>query len=116
MIPVEVRYQDQSVLYEVLVDSGADGCFFDRQIADALGIDVDQGEAGTIQGITGEPRTFYKHTIELSVGGHTVEAVVGFMELPEEGHGAVGQQGFFEHFVVKFDYQKKEVEIKPHVN
>lgn len=115
VIPVEVRFGTRSVRYEVMVDSGADGSFFDMGIADLLGIDVSSGEAGTIQGITGNPDTFYKHTVKLVVGGHEISIPVGFMQLPEDGIGAVGQEGFFEHFIVKFDYQKREIELKPRV-
>ena len=28
------------------------------------------------------------------------------------GHGIVGQLGFFDHYIVKFDYAKEEIELK----
>ena len=44
VIPIEVIYKNNPVPYEVLIDSGADFCIFDAQIADILGIDVESGE------------------------------------------------------------------------
>jgi len=32
VIPVEILYEEYSVYYEVLIDSGADCCIFDAQI------------------------------------------------------------------------------------
>ncbi|MBI3114970.1 MAG: retroviral-like aspartic protease [Candidatus Kerfeldbacteria bacterium] len=116
VIPVEVRFGKQSVRYEVMVDSGADGSFFDWGIAETLGIDVEAGERVSVQGITGEPGDCFRHSVTLVVGGHEIAVPVGFMQLPEDGIGAVGQEGFFERFIVKFDYQKREIELKPTTN
>ena len=32
--------------------------------------------------------------------------------MPAMGYGVVGQRGFFDKFVVKFDFLKEEVELK----
>jgi hypothetical protein len=38
---------------------------------------------------------------------------VGFSsDIAKHGYGILGQKGFFNLFVVKFDYRKAEVEIK----
>lgn len=41
VIPFEIVYRDIVVPYEVLVDSGADICIFDAQIAEILGINLE---------------------------------------------------------------------------
>jgi hypothetical protein len=114
VIPIEVVANNIEVPYEVLVDSGADICIFDSQIANILGIDVVKGIKKQVLGVTGFPEDMYLHTIHLNIGGHQYKMEVGFMEMRNSSYGVVGQKEFFELFVVKFDLKKNEVELKPH--
>lgn len=112
VIPVEVVYKDRAVPYEVLVDSGADNCIFDVQIAEILGIDVTQGEKKMVWGITGVGEPYYLCAITIQVGGWPFQIQAGFLpRMARMGYGVVGQKGFFDLFVVKFDLQKEEVEL-----
>lgn len=113
VIPVEISYKDHSVPYEVLVDSGADFCIFDAEIGELLGIDIESGEPQTVGGITGAPEKYYVHVVTLKVGGWPYSLKVGFLRnIARLGYGVVGQKGFFDVFVVKFDLLKEEIEIK----
>ena len=112
VIPIEVIKNSKEVPYEVLVDSGADICIFDAQIAEILGIDVVKGERQEISGLTGFPEYYYLHTIEIKVGGREYKSEVGFMSMRNNAYGIVGQKGFFDKFVVKFDLQKEDLELK----
>ncbi len=112
VIPIEISYNNRAVFYEVLVDSGADFCIFDAQIAEILGIMVLKGEKQEVWGITGIGEPYYVHEVVLKVGGwpHTVR--VGFLpNIARMGYGVVGQKGFFDIFVVRFDYKKEEIEL-----
>lgn len=115
VIPIEIIYKDITVPYEVLVDSGADYNIFDAQIADILGIDLTSGNEAKIAGITGDLETYYIHKIDLKVGGHLFKDIeVGFLKkIGRYGYGVVGQKGFFDIFIVKFDLLKEEIELKP---
>lgn len=114
VIPIEIIYQDKSVRYEALVDSGADINIFDADIAQILGIDLTSGEKSTVSGITGVGEPYYIHKVDLRIGGHIFKDIrVGFLkEIGAYGYGVVGQNGFFDLFIVKFDLKKKEVELK----
>ena len=114
VIPVEISYKDMVVPYEVLVDSGADSCIFDAQIGEILGIDISSGEKQEVWGITGVGEFYYIHPVTLTVGGWSCKVKAGFLPgIARLGYGVVGQKGFFENFVVKFDRQKEEIELKP---
>lgn len=78
VIPVEIIYNGLGVPYEVLVDSGADNCIFDAQIAEILGIDVEKGEKALVSGITGSPEPYYVHPIAIKVGGWEYKIKAGF--------------------------------------
>ncbi len=115
VIQIQVKNKNEFLGYEVLVDSGADFSLFHTELAVALGIDVEKGKRGIITGVGGKSSEYFLHTVDIEVGGWPISMEVGF--LPNIGgrlipYGIVGQKGFFENFVVKFDLLKEEVELK----
>ena len=115
VISIKLKTETNTIDYEVLVDSGADLCIFHAEIGELLGIDVTKGKPQEVFGVGGKASIYYLHKIKLEVGGWPYEIVAGFM--PEVAgrvmrYGLVGQNGFFENFVVKFDLLKEEVELK----
>lgn len=116
IIPLIVKSKGKEVKYFALVDSGADLNLFHAEIAELLGIDLESGRKGSIHGITqGESQVFYVHPVVINVGGWDLETEVGFMpKLSRNGHGLLGQYGFFDLFnKVSFSKRKDEIEITP---
>ena len=117
VIPIRILYPDKEVSlgYEVLVDSGADICIFHAEIGEALGINVKEGKPREVFGIGGKSSVYYLHKVKILVGGWSYEIEAGFMPSIAGRfgqYGVVGQKGFFENFIVKFDLLKSEVELK----
>ena len=113
VIPIEVIHKDIAVPYEVLVDSGADFCIFDAEIAEILGIKIENGERGEVAGITGINAPIYFHDIGIKIGGWVFKIRAAFLkEIGRFGYGVVGQIGFFDIFTVKFDLAKEEIELR----
>ncbi|MBI2100227.1 MAG: hypothetical protein HYT48_02735 [Candidatus Vogelbacteria bacterium] len=114
VIPIEVTHGGISLKYEVLVDSGADLCIFDAEIGGLLSLDMKSGERLPVSGITGVVEYYYAHEVTIRVGGQPFKVKVGFLKnFAKFGYGVVGQVGFFDMFVVKFDLLKSEIELKP---
>lgn len=113
VIPIEVVYKDRSVPYEVLVDSGADFCIFHSQVGEILGIDVEKGQKRELWGITGVNETYFIHPVIIKVGGWSHKIEAGFLPkiALQMGYGVMGQKGFFDIFIVKFDLLKEEIEL-----
>lgn len=115
VIPIKVTYGNSEIGYQVLVDSGADLCLFDEEIGHILGVDVRHGKPREVFGVGGKASLYYLHKVTIKVGGWEYKIDVGFMS-SVAGHvipyGVVGQRGFFDIFVVKFDLLKEEVELK----
>jgi hypothetical protein len=116
IIPVIIRnpVTQQSVRYQALVDSGADQCVFAGEIGELIGLDVTAGAERTVSGVVaGQMRPYYLHDVEIEVGGRSRHATVGFMpDLAPNGHGLLGQAGFFDLFsFVKFERPKGTVEL-----
>lgn len=113
VIPIEILHKDIAVPYEVLVDSGADICIFDAQIAEILGISLKTGKEQKVAGLTGVSEPYYLDPVSISVGGWGYKVEVGFLpNIGKFGYGVVGQKGFFDIFIVKFDLIKEEIELK----
>jgi hypothetical protein len=115
VIPVKIKSASESFDYEVLVDSGADLCIFHSEIGELLGVTVSNGKPREVFGVGGKASIYYIHNVTIEVGGWSYEIEAGFM--PKVSgyamrHGIVGQKGFFDNFIVKFDLLKEEVELK----
>ena len=118
VIPIKLKKKNQEVGYHVLVDSGADFCLFDAEMGEAIGIDIKKGKPREVFGVGGKASLYYLHNMVIEIGGWKYEIEAGFM--PNVAgkimrYGLVGQKGFFENFIVKFDLQKEEIELKQRV-
>lgn len=114
VIPIELIYKNKTQRYEALIDSGADFCIFHADIGSFLGIPIIKGRVEDIGGISGIPARSFIHSIQIGIGGTKIDADVRFSgEIAPFGFGVLGQVGFFDKFVVKFDFQKKVIEIVP---
>jgi hypothetical protein len=116
IIPIIVRNPAtrQSVRYLALVDSGADECIFAAEIGELIGLDVLAGWERSVSGVVaGQIRPYYVHDVEIEVGGTRRRSAVGFMpDLAANGHGLLGQTGFFDLFsFVKFERRNGIIEF-----
>ena len=115
VMPIKVKHAGNEIGYQVLVDSGADLCLFDEEIGQAIGVDVRHVKPREVFGVGGKASLYYFHKVKIDVGGVEYEIDAGFMTnvagrvMP---YGIVGQKGFFDIFVVKFDLLKEEIELK----
>jgi len=114
IIDIELATDTKSLRYSALVDSGADFCIFDAEIGENLGIDVRSGHKelfGGIQKIDKQAEAFF-HPIQLIVGGKKSYTMVSFSyDIGKSAFGVLGQVGFFDLFIVKFDFKKERVEL-----
>ena len=52
----------------------------------------------------------------INIGGWNYKTTVGFSyDIAKHGFGILGQKGFFDIFIVKFDLTKEEIELKPKI-
>lgn len=111
IIPVSIKYEKQSIHYEALIDSGADFCIFPQAIAQKLGINLKKAKKIYFTGAGGEPILGMIENSVLQIGDLTLKTKIVFADL--SGNVALlGQYGFFDKFIVKFDLQKEDLELK----
>lgn len=114
IIPVYLFYKKSFIRLEALIDSGADFCVFDKEIASVLGLKWKKGVPHDFFGVTGEKGVVYFHQLKLRVGNKALPVEVGFSSnLSEQSCGILGQEGFFENFKVSFSLAKETIEVMP---
>lgn len=113
IIPIKVSSKNNVLRYAALIDSGADFCILDAEIGEYLGLDIRSGRKEIFGGIQerGGAEAFL-HEVILNIGGWDYKTTVGFSyDIAKHGFGILGQKGFFDIFVVKFDLIKEEIEL-----
>ncbi|OGW76716.1 MAG: hypothetical protein A3J52_03605 [Omnitrophica bacterium RIFCSPHIGHO2_02_FULL_49_9] len=112
-ITIVLKYGEKKQKLFALIDSGADACLFPKGIADILGVKIKEGQRIDFSGIGGTKTPFYFHEVDILFGEYQVKSKVGFSTQENIGvSGILGQQGFFEHFIVSYHHKDRYVEIK----
>ena len=114
IVPIGISWQNKSMRYSALIDSGADFCIFDGEVGDYLGINVRSGSREVFGGVQerGGAEAFL-HEISINIGGWDYKTTVGFSyDIAKHGSGILGQKGFFDMFSIKFDLAKEDIELK----
>lgn len=114
VIPMKIRVEDNKLQYAALIDSGADFCIFEAEVGNYLGLDIKSGSPEQFGGIEGKGQAVaYLHKVNINIGGWDYKTTIGFSyDIAKHGFGILGQKGFFDIFVVKFDLLKEEIELK----
>lgn len=112
LIPLYVSKGEKRFLSYGLVDSGADVCLFESTFCKKLGLKLTTGKKQTLRGVGKEEITFYLHPVNLKIGDYSVTTEIGFSdEISHIPFAILGQKGFFENFLVAFNYPKRWVEV-----
>lgn len=113
VIQIDFESNNGTFGYFVLIDSGADYCIFHAKIGELLGLDIKSGKPLTFYGTSGEAQKAYFHKVRFRIGGIDHECEVGFSyDMEKLAYGLLGQEGFFNKWIVKFAYHKENVELK----
>lgn len=111
IIPVSLSNKKSSIRYEALIDSGSDFNIFSTEIALRLDIDLTNVKRIRFSGIEDSLVEGYATSVVLNVGDVNVKTNVVFANLKSAG-GILGQNGFFDLFIIKFNLTKEEIEIR----
>jgi len=101
--------------YPALIDSGADFCIFNKEIAELLGVPL-SSEKVPFVGVGKDMIEGFKGEIDLRIGGEMYATKVIFADISDFGHGILGQKGFFDNFDVTLRYKRQGIELKPVTN
>lgn len=110
VVPVELSLPHRTpIVFEGLIDSGADECTFPAWILKALGGDLHRGQKRIFSGIGGSVLA-YRHKTSLVLSGvHLLADVYYSHRWDDMPFGLLGQAGFFSRFDVRFLYREKAI-------
>lgn len=111
IIEILVRHKDKFAIYPVLIDSGADYCIFNLEIAQVFKIELSKARV-KVRGVGRGKITGRWGEIDLRVANHIYKTSVLFAKINQFDHGILGQVGFFDHFDVTLSHQKQTIEIE----
>lgn len=113
MVMVELFGKTGSKKMLALVDSGADVSVLNIGVAELLGIDLSKAERQRTIGISGGQETFVS-TIEIQVEkqDERIKIPVQFID-SQYVDALLGQEGFFDHYRIKFEKDHDTFEITP---
>lgn len=111
IIPISLKSGGKSLRYEALIDSGADFSIFPTEIAKKLGVNLKKARKVYFSSATGDSVEGAIGEIKIDIGEKAFETYIVFADLAEQT-GILGQYGFFDKFIVKFDLVKEEIELK----
>lgn len=111
---MSLKYRQRSIHYEALIDSGADFCIFPIEIAQKLGMNLNNTKSIYFAGASGDLVLGLVGKIALQIGEITFKTKIIFADLYNKS-ALLGQYGFFDKFKVKFDLKKAEIEIEDKV-
>ncbi|HIJ10743.1 TPA: hypothetical protein HA278_01670 [Candidatus Woesearchaeota archaeon] len=114
IVPIKLRSSIGFFNFKAFVDSGASYSLFHSDVAQLLGINLEEGERKEI--VVGDSDTIivYVHKILVSLAGKEFEASIGFSKDFTINFYVIGRKTIFEHFLVSFNERKKEIEFKSH--
>lgn len=111
IIPISIHYKDKKVHYEALIDSGADFTILPLGLIEILNIDPSKLKEILFTGVDGGMLKGIIAKVNVEIAGFTYETSIVFAQISGT-IGILGQLGFFDKFIIKFDLSKEEIEIK----
>lgn len=108
LIPLRIFFMEATVRTYALADSGSTLSVFRAEIADSLGLKVEDGEEMVLQSANASRKVFV-HRLGAEVEGESFNLRIGFTRDLLTSFNILGREGFFERFRVTFDERRGEL-------
>jgi len=108
IIPITLIRKDIEIETDALIDSGANISVFREEIAECLGIVLEDGQEILLKGLGGRI-VGYLHELKAKIEDEEFLCKVAFSREMTVGLNILGREGFFEQFQVIFNERQKEI-------
>ncbi len=112
---VFLRLKGKAEWVEVLayVDTGVSYSVFHADVAEILGLRLEDGELREMEIGDGNKLKVYLHQVLISLGGKEFSAYVGFSKGLGVGFNVIGRKSIFDKFIICFNEKEKYMEFAP---
>lgn len=101
------------IKFKAYIDTGASFCLFHADVAEVLGIKLEEGEKREMILGDGDSIAVYVHQVKVLLAGKEFIASIGFSKDLKIHFYILGRQDIFEHFVICFHEKEKMIEFTP---
>mgnify|MGYP001562408138 FL=1 len=108
IVEVILKFRNEKIRTDALIDSGAAMCLFKGEIGRALGIIVESGEKKIFQGVSAK-LIGYIHEIEITIAEKTFKTKIAFSDDLSTSFNLLGRQGIFDKFSITFKEENNEI-------
>ncbi len=111
IVEVILKFKNERIRTDALVDSGAAMCLFKGEIGRALGINIDGGEKKIFQGVSAK-LIGYIHEVETTIAGKTFKTKIAFSDDLSTSFNLLGRLGIFDKFSITFKEKENEIHFE----
>jgi len=101
------------VEFRAFVDSGAGYSIFQAEMAEILGLRLENGTESYVTVGDGSQIKVYIHRVKVRIAGQEFDATIGFSRHLGIGFNIIGRLDIFDRFRVCFDESERVVEFHP---
>ncbi len=112
VVSFRIKGKTEWVEFVAFVDTGASYSLFKPDVADILGIKMEEGEQREVIIGDGDKLQVYLHRVLFFIAGQEFTATIGFSHGLGTGFNILGRKDIFERFLVTFNEKEKWIEFK----
>lgn len=113
IVPIRLKGEKEWLEFKAFVDTGASYCLFPADMANHLGLNLEDGELNEMVVGDGNILKVYIHKLTVSIAGIEFVTPIGFSKGLGVGFYIIGTKDIFDHFVVSFNQKEKFIEFAP---
>ena len=111
IVPIRLQGKGEWIEAHAFVDTGASYCLFPADLAETLGLVLEEGEISEMTVGDGNSLKVYLHQIKVFIAEKEFTATIGFSKGLGVGFYIIGTKDIFDNFNVCFQQKKKYVEF-----
>lgn len=111
VIPISFIFPRKKRRWFALIDSGATISIFRPEVAESLGITINNGKEMYLGGVGGRIKG-YVHELPIEVAGKRFRCPVVFSREYTVSFNLLGRKEFFRHFRITFEEQRNRVVLE----
>ena len=113
IVSIWLKGSEEWVEFKAFVDSGAGYSIFKAEMAEILGLQLEDGKESYVTVGDGSLIKVYLRDVRVRIADKEFEAAVGFSRHLGIGFNVIGRLDIFERFTICFDESEKMIEFFP---